>query len=322
MVEFLNLYTMKLGETNVDMRDAFFSSLCGIASTDQSVIILSDDHAAFRLKQFAEDFPDQYINVGISEQNAISLASGMALCGYRPFVYGISTFVTGRCFEQINLQLSAMNLPVVIVGVGAGFTYSVDGPTHHALQDIILMNSMPNMTILDSSDPVSTADFANISYKSSGPVYVRIEKGEFPKIYEPTWDFSVGAAEIVKSDQDFQVLLITSGHLVHEVLDLTRRIPELGLLDLYRIKPLNVSYIMDIIKKYDAIIVAEEQFSEGGIGSIIATIMVEYGVSKPFSRLSVNHHCFYYSADRNNVREQCGVGLSEIETCVKRMING
>jgi len=300
----------------IDMRDAFFNSICEEANLDKSIIILSDDHAAFSLDKFAKEFPDQYINVGISEQNIINLAAGMALEGYKPFVYGISSFITGRCFEQINIQLSAMNLSVVLIGVGAGFTYSVDGPTHHGLQDIALINSMPNMTILDSSDPISTTKFAKISCFMTGPVYVRIEKGIFPELYISDYDFLEGAAELIESNN---ILVVASGFLVHKLLELVRSISGVGLLDLYRIKPLNSDYILKVIKKYKTVIVAEEQFS-GGVGSIIAALMATNNIFKPFINMNVKKYCFYYSSCRDEVMDKCGIGILDIEKKIRECI--
>lgn len=316
-MEFLRMHMTKQRRFMVDMRDAFFSTLCDIAGNDESVVILSDDHGSFVLKNFANEFPDQYINVGISEQNIINLAAGMALAGYKPFVYGISAFITGRCFEQINLQLSAAHLPVTVIGVGSGFTYSVDGPTHHGLQDVILMNSIPGIIILDSSDPTSTAAFAEMSYVSSVPIYVRIEKGEFPEIYDLHYDFSIGASELIKSDK---VLVITSGSLVHEIFELLDGLSGVGLLDLYRIKPVNESYLIEVMAKYETVMVVEEQFLDGGIGSIMATLMAENGVFKRFVRLGVTQHCFHYSSHRDDVRSKCGIGMKNIEKQIWKYI--
>ncbi|MCH7839970.1 MAG: 1-deoxy-D-xylulose-5-phosphate synthase, partial [Planctomycetes bacterium] len=104
-----------------------------------------------------QNLPDQYLNAGIAEQNLISVAAGLALGGKIPFVYGIATFMTMRFFEQIRNDLCSMNLPVTIVASGAGFSYSGDGPTHHAVQDVAIMRTLPNMTILNPSDATATS---------------------------------------------------------------------------------------------------------------------------------------------------------------------
>ena len=114
----------------VDMRDAFFNQLYHYISIDKNVVILTADHGAFGLKKIEQDFPEQYYNIGIAEQALISIAAGLAKCGKKVYVYAINNFVSLRVLEQVNVDLCAMNLDVNIIGVGAGFTYSTDGPTH------------------------------------------------------------------------------------------------------------------------------------------------------------------------------------------------
>ena len=114
---------------NIDMRDAFFDKLYEYIAKDKNVLILTADHGAFGLQKIEKDYPSQYYNVGISEQNMISVASGLALTGKKVYVYAINNFVTLRAIEQINIDICSMNLDVNIIGVGAGFTYGTDGPT-------------------------------------------------------------------------------------------------------------------------------------------------------------------------------------------------
>ena len=149
-----------LNGNNYDMRDAFFNSLYEIIEVDKDVIVLTADHGAFGLNKIKENFPRQYINIGIAEQNMVSVASGLALSGKVVYIYSIINFVTLRCLEQINIDIASMNLHVNIVGVGAGFTYSTDGPTHHGTQDVAIMSAIPNLSIYNCSDVVNTYRFA------------------------------------------------------------------------------------------------------------------------------------------------------------------
>ena len=158
------------------MRDAFFDELYEIAASDPDVLLLTDDQGAFGLERIKRELEGQYFNVGIAEQNLVSVAAGLALGGKRPFIYGISTFMTMRCFEQINVDLCCHKLPVTIVGSGAGYMYSGDGPTHHATQDIGILRTLPGMNIFSPSDAVMTAKLARIAHESAGPNYIRIEK--------------------------------------------------------------------------------------------------------------------------------------------------
>ena len=138
---------------NIDMRDAFFERLVARARVDSRIVFLTADHGAFALKEFETHMPERYFNVGISEQSMIGVAAGLASSGKIVFAYGITPFVSLRVLEQLTLDVAAGQLPVNVISVGAGFTYSTDGPTHHGLHDIPVMMTVPHMNILNSSDP-------------------------------------------------------------------------------------------------------------------------------------------------------------------------
>ena len=143
----LNL-RLPLEPCGIDMRDAFFDQVNTLAAGDRNVLMLIDDQGALSLDWLQQNLPEQYFNVGIAEQNLVSVAAGLALGGKIPYIYGIATFMTMRCYDQIRDDLCCMHLPVTILGSGAGYTYSGDGPTHHAAQDVAIMRALPaNWTI-------------------------------------------------------------------------------------------------------------------------------------------------------------------------------
>ena len=136
----------------VDMRDAFFEGVYNIIKDNKDAIILTADHGAFKLSEIERDFPDQFLNIGIAEQNAISVAAGLAKSGKVVYVYSINNFITLRAMEQVNIDLCQMNLNVNLIGVGAGFTYATDGPTHQGVQDMQAMRVLPNMQVYNCTD--------------------------------------------------------------------------------------------------------------------------------------------------------------------------
>lgn len=284
--------------SNIDMRDAFFDEVYELASQDPNIYFLSDDHGAFGLKRFEKDFPERYINIGIAEQNMIGVSSGLSLSGKIVYCYGISPFVSLKVLEQISLDLAAMNANVNIVSVGAGFTYATDGPSHHGLQDLSAVLTTPNITILNSSDPISTRAFARIGTDLKGPKYIRIEKGILPLLNrENNNDFSIGVSK-VKTGEDLTI--ISSGSIVHEALKAAKIIKDelnlnVGVLDLYRVKPLPEDSLIKMIKNTKKIITLEEGYLDGGMGSTIASFLLEKSIYKPFIRLGIkNHFCFDY----------------------------
>ena len=224
---------------NVDMRDAFFNGLYEVIEADKNVMVLTADHGAFGLNKIKDDFPNQYLNVGIAEQNMVSVAAGLVLSGKIVYIYSIINFVTLRCLEQINVDIASMNLHVNIVGVGAGFTYSTDGPTHHGTQDVAIMSAIPNLSIYNCSDAINTYEFAKIGYEKNGPKYFRIEKGLVPSLYEKMRSFEKGIAKVKEGKDTY---IISTGLMVHKAIEAAKFITKdgavIGVLDLYRLKPI------------------------------------------------------------------------------------
>lgn len=272
----------------VDMRDACFEELCKIATADRNVVVMTDDMGAFSLEKFKKDLAPQYFNMGIAEQNIVSVAAGLALGGKRPFIYGISTFVTMRCYEQIRVDLCCMNLPVTIIGSGAGYTYGSDGPTHHATEDVAIMRALPEMTIFNPSDPVLTAAMVRMVYKNSGPAYIRIEKGPLPCLYAEQHDFQRGF-EVLRPGRD--VVIVATGVIVHSALQVAEELSnhslDAGVVDLYRIKPIDEGALSSSLGQAKRLITIEENSIIGGIGSLVAEIMAGRSRPVPLKRIAL-----------------------------------
>jgi len=281
--------------SNTDMRDAFFDEVYDFAKKDSQVIFLTADMGAYSLVRFKKDMGNRYINVGIAEQNMVSVAAGLALGGKKVFIYSIIPFVTLRCYEQIKVDLCCMNLPVTIIGVGVGLTYGSDGPTHHATSDIAVMRVLPEMTILNPSDSVSTKAFARVAYENTGPTYVRIERGKLPVIYkEEKSNFQEGLADIRKGND---VTIISTGVMVHQALKVSQILAghsiSAGVVDLYRIKPLNEKKLLKIIDKSKFIVTLEENTLVGGLGSMVSEVLTDNKKNALLKRIAIpDEHCF------------------------------
>lgn len=306
--------------SDIDMRDAFFDELYTMAKNDPDVVFLTADMGAYSLVRFKNDLGSQYINVGVAEQNMVNIAAGLALGGKRVFIYSIIPFVTLRCYEQIKVDICCMNLPVTIIGVGAGFAYGSDGPTHHATQDIAAMRALPEITILNPSDSVMSAAFAKIAYKNSSPTYVRIDKGTFPLIYdEKSSDFSEGLAELREGDD---ATIISTGIMVHKALEvaeiLLARSISAGVIDLYRIKPLNIEALLKFIGKSRLIVTLEENTIIGGIGSMVSEVLSDNIKFIPLRRIAIpDQHCFK-AGDRESLHTLYNL---DIESIVKNILD-
>ena len=288
------------------MRDAFFNKLVSRAELDQDIIILSDDHGAFALKNFALQFPKQYINIGISEQNMIGVASGLALSGKKVFVYGITPFVSLRVLEHLMLDIAAMQLPINIISVGVGFTYSTDGPTHHGLSDIAAVRSIPGMGILNSSDPNNTSQFVDLVLERGTPHYIRIEKealNSFLEVENLETRNEDGFSVLCATTQ--RILFISTGRISHDVATVCERLKQesgvtVGQIDIHSIKPFPTEKLMSHISNSDLIIVVEEGYSSGLFTSV-ATCAIESDYPSTVRSISVVEEFIFCGDSRDNM---------------------
>ena len=302
---------MKIAD--IDIRDAFFDEVYAIASRDPGVIFLTADMGAFSLNRFKADLSGQYINVGVAEQNMVSVAAGLTLGGKKVFIYTIAPFVTQRCYEQIKVDICGMRLPVTIIGSGPGITYSSDGPTHHAIQDVADMRALPEMTIFNPSDPVMAKAAARIAYESQGPVYVRIDKGKLPLLYDGNHDFSTGLARLKKGRD---LTIVTTGIMVQQtfrvVEELAKHSVDAGIIDIYRLKPINEELLLKLVGKSKRIVTLEEHSLVGGIGSAVSEILVDNRKAIPVKRIALSEkNCLGYG-DREWMHSFYGLDVKSI----------
>jgi len=302
---------------NISMRDAFFNELYEIAKRDRDVVLISADLGAPSLDKFRRDLGAQFINVGIAEQNMVTVATGLALNGKKVFIYAIMPFVTLRCYEMIKVNLSLMNMPVTIVGVGAGFSYDDSGPTHHSTEDIAIIRVLPNMAILSSSDAVMAAKFAEMSYKMSGPNYVRLDRQILPLIYNQDCSFSDGLTKL-KTGED--ICIISTGNMVHRALEVSKKLKEhsigAGVIDLYRIRPINEELLLDSIEQSKRIVTLEEHLLAGGIGSAVAEILIDNDKTICLKRIGIRDKYYYAYGGRNNIQSLCGLDTDSVSKTI------
>ena len=306
-----------------DFRDAFFEELFRIAKKDPDVILLMADQGALSFEKFKKEIPKQIINAGTAEQNMIGVAAGLAMTGKKVFVHAIANFTTLRCYEQIKVDLSIMNLPVTIVGVGAGFAYTSDGPTHHANQDIAAMRAIPNMKIFNASDTYSLAKFAYLAYKSDCPVYIRFDKGNFPIIHDKTEDNLKDGFSFLRHGKD--TLVVSTGVMVHKVLEISeilkREKLNIGVMDIYRLKPINEPLLLRAIKKYKNIITVEEHIEIGGLGSIIGELLAKMSVTLEFKKICLADSNIFVYGDRDYMLSKVNLDNKSLSNKIAQLIN-
>lgn len=287
-------------------RDAFFDNLCSLAKEDRRVILLSADFGAPGVDKFRKDLPDQFINMGVAEQNMINAARGLAMAGKTVYTYTILPFYM-RCYEQIR-HLCFQNLNVNMIGVGAGFAYSTAGPTHYALEDVAAMRVLPNLTILNASDNTMAGAFAEMTYNEPGPKYVRLDRTNF-SLHRDAKDFIDGFIELQKGEH---LTIVATGYMVRQASIIRERLAKSGLtagiIDLFRIKPV-------LIKKWwDAfpIVTIEENFLDGGIGTIISELLTDTRMPNKLHRVGVPDQYYFNYGGREELHRLAGLDADNI----------
>ncbi len=302
-----------------DMRDAMWEEVYKNALKDKDVIVLLGDQGAETFKKFRENIPEQLINTGPSEQNLINVAAGLAINGKKVYVHGITPFITLRCYEQISLSLGLRNLPVTIVGIGAGYSYSHEGPTHHSIQDVGIMKTIPNMTIYNASDTVSLAEFSKITYDKPHLAYIKFDHKPLPLIYDKAkHDFNTGMY-IFTEENGTDAVIIATGNMVHKALEIREKL-KVSVIDLYRIKPINKELLLFWLKNFGNVIVLEEHLEYSGIGSTIADFICDNNIQVRFKRFGVKDYIHDYG-DREFVDKQIGLDVDTLTNKIEEFIN-
>ncbi|MBS3909171.1 MAG: transketolase [Actinobacteria bacterium] len=271
-------------ETRVEtktMRDALIEKIYERMHEDSSLFFLSADFGSPKLDKLKEDFKDRFINVGIAEQNLINVATGLALEGYNVYAYAIAPFLTMRAYEQIRNNLSLLSqvktVNVNLVGVGAGLSYDVSGPTHHCLEDITIMRTLPNVTVFSPSDWVLAEKFLDYSIDVKKPKYMRFDSKPLPRIYPNTAniDFQKGFCELAEGEG---CCLVSTGFMTHTAVKAADKLLndgiKIGLIDMFMLKPFDKDSFFESLNRYEAVITLEEAFiNTGGLDSLVSTIL-------------------------------------------------
>lgn len=302
-----------LKTSQTDMRDALFDELYRMGTIDPNVIVLTDDMDAFSLRKFRQDMPSQFVNVGVAEQNMINVAAGLAMCGKNVFAYGICSYVTMRCYEQIKVNLCSMNLPVTIIGVGQGFSFDFDGPTHHGISDVALMRILPDMTIYNLSDTSLACASVKLAYQSNNPVYIRLDKGVFPLMSGPDEDFSEGY-RVIKPLGDLNI--VSTGYMTSQVLNAAQILEsqgiKIGVVDLFRVHPISESFLHEVIETSQHLITVEENAISGGIGTLLSELITRNGCSVQLKSLAIEDKQYLLYGQRDWFHTQAHINVSDI----------
>ena len=265
------------------MRGAFIKTVTEMAREDEKIILVIGDTGYSVFEKFEAEFGPRFINVGIAEQSMVGFAAGLAMQGYKVFAYNVVSFMTLRAMEQIQLDVCYQENPVVLVGVGCGFNYGTAGPTHHALQDVAMMRTLPNMTVICPGDPFEMEAATRKAIELGTPCYIRISRSADPYVHNTMPDFEIGRA--IKLCDGKDAAIFAAGGMLKEAVRVVELLENKGveaeLYSMHTVKPLDKEALLACANEGKAIFTMEEHALCGGLGSAVAEVLAENLNSKP-----------------------------------------
>jgi transketolase len=299
------------------MRKAFADSLLRAAEADPRVIFLTADLGFGTFDSFQARFGSRYVNVGVAEAQLVCAAAGLALEGWRPVIYSIASFATGRPFEHIRISLAYPNLPVVVVGAGGGYTYASSGITHHAGEDLGLMSLLPNMTVVAPGDPHEVTELLPQLLKLKGPSYLRIGKYGEPA-YQSEARVTLGRGRILREGRE--VALACTGQIASTVVEAVDALKLEGITpavcQFHTVQPLDLSLLDSLGERVHTIVVVEEHLPVGGLGAAVSAWRASRESAPRVVRLGPPHALVLGNPTVNEMRQRMGIDLASIsETC-------
>lgn len=308
------------------MRDTFISKLEEIAEKDKSVILMTGDLGFGVFNNFIKKNPSQYLNAGVAEPNMIGVATGLALEGYKVFVYSIGNFATLRCVEQIRNDACYHNANVKIVSVGGGFSYGSLGISHYATEDIAILRSIPNITVLAPCTLWEAQEATEAIYRAEGTCYLRIDKScgneEIPINRE---SFRIGMNRVIREGKD--CVIIAMGGILHEAQKaadiLKNNGIDSGIISMHTIKPFDKENMVKIIGERKNIFTLEEHVISGGLGGTIAEFLMNYGIKpKNFASFGLDDKFSCIVGSQQYLRKQYSIDSSAITKKIISIIRG
>lgn len=280
-------------------------------SKDPRIMLITGDLGFGALEPYEEKFPSNYLNVGVSEQNMIGVAAGLAKTGRIPFVYSIANFPTFRCLEQIRVDVCYHQLPVNIVSVGAGLSYGTLGYTHHAIEDIAVMRSMPGMRILSPSNSMDVEESIKLMVDSPSPSYIRLAKGGM-KTQDQETAGNLKPVRMLKPGRN--AIVITTGEISAEIaqwaMDSKGFFGQCAVASIQIIKPMDLA---DLMEDYDAIVTVEEHSLTGGLSSAVLEFMRDKGITKPILGLGLKDSVSHEVGSQSYLRTLAGIDAGTLQ---------
>lgn len=316
-----NIFSKKIVETPI--RDGFGDGLLAAGEQDSRVIVLTADlKDSTRATDFAEKFPERFIECGVAEAAMVTVASGMANYGKIPFITSFAAFNPGRTWEQIRTTICINDVPVKIGGLFVGVSVGADGATHQMLEDIALMRSLPNMTVVAPADSIEARKAVIAAVSTNSPIYLRIPRVESPVFTTDNTPFEIGKAYTLWEEKNPEVTLIAHGVMVYKTLLAAKKLSSLGfnccVLNCPTIKPLDEQSIIHSAKISGSVVVVEEHQKFGGLGSAVSEVLGK-NLPIPIEIVAVEDR-FGQSGKPDELWEEYGLTVEHIIELAKKAV--
>jgi transketolase len=310
------------------MRDALLERIWQSMAQDNKIFFTCADFGSPVLDKIRADFPDRFVNVGIAEQNLINVSAGLALEGYTVFAYAIAPFITMRCYEQIRVSLALLSevrpMNVNLIGVGAGYSYVVSGPTHQCYEDITLMRALPNFQVLSAADHVTAAMFFDTCVGTCGPKYLRLDAQVLPVIYQNDLPNKSKGFHIHKRGD--QICLVATGYMLHTALKVAAELAyegfHVGVIDMFDLARFSKAELYDALNYYSAIVSLEEGFrGRGGLDAMLFEFNARRGHKWKMLNIGVEGAYQFELGTRTELHEKVGIGPQAVFNGVRDFAN-
>jgi len=319
-------FNPKIFEKDVEQlptRNGYGEGLVAAGEQDENVVVLCADLTeSTRSEAFAKKFPKRFFQVGVAEQNLATIAAGLGISGKIPFISSYATFSPGRNWEQIRTTITYNDSNVKIAGAHAGVSVGPDGATHQAIEDIATMRVLANMKVFVPCDALEAKKATVAAAKIWGPIYMRFAREKSPIITSEKTPFAPGVAEIFWESKKPEVVIIGCGPILYNALVAAKELDESGVgsivLNCHTIKPLDEKRIIDLVKKYKAVVTVEEHQVAGGLGGAISECLAK-NFPAPIEFIGVQD-VYGESGNPKELIEKYGMGVEDIKRAVKKVL--
>lgn len=303
------------------MRNTFVNTIVEAFKNRTDIFIISGDAGLGVFDEFKKTYSDRFLNLGIAEQNMASFSAGLSMAGFKVYAYNIIPFLLYRCYEQVRNDICYQKLPVVLVGIGSGITYALQGMTHYSVEDLGIVQTLPNLKVFSPIDPIEAKLAAYHSLKSEFPVYVRLAKRGEPNIHKSD-NFEITDPQLIEEGE--LVAIIFHGSIGEEVMKAGEMLQAKGiyprLISLPMVIPIDTERLFSMLTGIKYVVTVEEHFVNCGIGDLLSN---EYAKANPrwkLFNLGIPTKFIHEIKDLKGMREHFGISASKISDFIKKLL--